>query len=348
MSLLWADPGGEYYFSLGIAGALTAGALNDNSNSSLVSNAAAGRLTTYAISHSGSGNYFAKFFGNFQTLIAGWANYNSSSVWVNGNRIIAFVDSATTQVDVRTDASGHLFATRNGTTIGSASSGTLTTGWHYYEVKAHIASGTSGSVEVRVDGVVFLTVTGVNTQATGNAFANRVYWLPLVQSTQQYYKDLYVLDTGTGINTTYLGDIAVAVIWPNSAGTNQQWTPNTGTQVAAVQDGIAHTGTWPDGDTTYIGDGTSGHISDFGHQAVTVTGTIFGAIHASYARKDVAGSQSINQVALQSGSVVETGATISLGNAYLYYFDVLEQDPTGPATWTDTTFNATAFGVKVT
>lgn len=349
MALQWFDPGGEYYFSLGVSGALSAGIISDQTGMSLVSNAAAGRATTYAYSSTGSGVFLGKFLGNFQETILGWASYTSSGTWVNANRICTFNDATTTQVDVCTDSSGHLFVRRGGSTTIGTSTNILTTGWHYFEVKAKIAGGTSGSCEIRVDGVVWLTITGANTQQTGNAFANRFYFLPVVPNTQQYYKDLVILDTGTGVRTSYLGDITVACLFVNGAdGTFQQWAANTGTQPDAVDDGITHSGTWPDGDTTYIFDSTSGDISAFAHQTLAATGSIYGMGHASYCRKDDVGSRSMNQVLVQSGSVVETSSTIALGNSYLYFLDIIERNPTGSVDWTVTSVNGTNGGVKIT
>lgn len=349
MGVIWADPGGEFYYSLGVAGAVTAKAIDDQNNVVLSNSAPAGRSTTYSYKSTSTNCYFGKFFGNFQETITGWASYNTSTSYVNGNRLWACQDGTTQQVDLRVDATGHLYFTRNGTTIGSTSSGTVSPGWHYFEVKCKIASGTSGSAEVKMDGTVMLTITGVNTQNSGAAQMNRIYWLAVVQASTQHTKDIYILDTGTGTNTTYLGNLTVKVLYANAAGTNQQWAANTGTQVAAVQDGKSHSGTWPDDDTTYIFDTVSGHVSAFAMDSVGAPASVASAVHVTYARRDSIGSRSINQVAQQSGgSTVETGSAIGLTTTYQYYYDVLEQNPTGPAAWTHTTLDATEFGTKIT
>jgi hypothetical protein len=134
--------------------------------------------------------------------------------------------------------------------------------------------------------VSWLSLTGQNTQATANAYMNRVRYGAVTTAADSYWKDMYGLDTGTGTNTSPLGDITVNVFFPNAAGTNQQFGTLVGSsQTVAVQDGIGHTGTWPDGDTSYIAEATSGHISDFAHQTLSLTGTIYGVIHMSYAKK---------------------------------------------------------------
>lgn len=113
-----------------------------------------------------------------------------------------------------------------------------------------------------------------------------------------------------------------------------------------VQIGIATTGTRPSSDIQYVSDSTPNDLSDWIHQALVLTGTIPAVLHRSYARKDDAGPRSFALVTIQSAAVTETSATFSLSSAYQYYTDVLEQNPTGPADWTTTSFNAATFGVK--
>jgi hypothetical protein len=344
MALQRLDPGG-YEVSSSTTILLNAGFNNDNSFVGVSNSVPAGRSNPNGYTTSLSGSFVGWWFSsNFAESILGFAYYNPNTTFTNNARICNFQDGATTQIDVRTDGSGHLFFTRNGTAIGSASSNALTTGWHYIEVKAKIASGVLGSCEIRVDNTVWLTVTGVNTQATGNAYANRYYIISRAAATQ-YWNDIYVLDTGTGINATYLSDITIKALHPASAdGTYQQWTANTGTQLAAVQD-QPPSGTWPNGDTAYISDTVSGDISAFGVDSLGGNATIFGVVHVTYAR--TASSGTINQVLVNGGSVVETSATCTLTTSYLYYQDVQEQDPNTSATWSSSGVNATHPGVKI-
>lgn len=337
------DPGGEYYFSKGptAAGVWTGGA----ASASIVNSAAAGRATTYAL----SGNLtLTRNVGNFSSWIVGFAFYIISLPLSGSAAMLAFKDTGTVQCDLRLNATGQFLFTRNGTQIGSTSAVVFNPNvWTYIEVKAIVASGTSGSMELRINGSVVLTVTGVNTQATANAFANQVSFFSPNNATQ-YWKDMYIMaDTGAGPYTTYLGDVTVVVSFPNAAGTNQQWTNNGGaSQTASVQDGITHTGSWPDDDTTYISDNTVGHISDFAHQTLVLTGQIYEVCHVSYMRKDDAGARGVAQVTIESAVVAETSSTIFLGNTYQYYFDSMELDPGTSLQWTVANYNAATFGVK--
>lgn len=408
-SVLFLDPGGEQYFSLGPS---AAGVWTYTWSSSVVSNAPAGRATQYALQSATVGRNFS----NYQSWCIGYA-FQLNTIPASRTLLI-FQDGSTAQCDLRVTGTGSLFFTRNGTQIGGNSSNLLTPGaWNYIEVKAVIASGASGSMEVRVNGVVWLTVTGVNTQNTANAYANQVIFNGIGGATS-WLKDVYVMaDTGSGPHTDYLGDITVAVNYPNGAGVNAAWAKSVGpftltsvnisgvyqgtitggasnayvgktftitgfangannitgvctastataltiggvttvTETHAgsaafaaagmVDDGINHAGTWPDADTTYISDATAGDKADFAHQALSLTGSILAVAHVSYMRKDDAGTRQVQQICLSNGTE-EDSATISLGNTYQYYYDILEIDPHTSAAWTLANYNAATFGVK--
>jgi hypothetical protein len=345
MALNFADPGGEYYFSLGIN---AAGVWSEAGAANLVNNAPVGRTTQYAIAQ-GSNSFFIGWFfpANFASVIMGAAIYIPIGGFTANSAIMQLFDGTTLQVDLRIDASNHLVVTRNGTVLGTSTNVIVNgSGWHYFELKATINSST-GAMQVWFDGVSWINVSGQNTQNTANAYATKMRFAASSPTQTIYFKDIYMLDTGTGNRTSVLGDVAVLPLYPNAAGVNQQFAANTGTQTSAVQDGTTHTGTWPDSDTTYISDATSGHISDFGHQALSLTGTIYGVIHMSFARKDDAGARSFNQVCLSTGTT-ETSTTYVMGNTYQYYADILEHDPHTAADWGVSGLNAATFGVKVT
>ena len=112
-----------------------------------------------------------------------------------------------------------------------------------------------------------------------------------------------------------------------------------------VQAGINQTGTRPNGDVAYISDSTTNDISDYGHQTLTLMGTIPAVSHVTYAKKDDAGIRQIKQTCLSS-SASELGQMISLGNSYVYYTDVIVNDPNTAAPFTTAGFNAATFGVR--
>lgn len=308
----------------------------------------AGRSSTFGWNFGNANLQTNNLGGNFTTLIGGMAVYTKAAAPFGTNAVVmAFIDNGgQLNTDLRINSSGQLLFTRNGTTIGSPSSFALApSNWYYIEVKVTFATTAVGSAEVRVNSNAVLTLTNVQTAVT-NANAAVVNFLGGGSGVAQFCRDLYVVDGDGGTNTTYLGDVNIVEIFPNAAGTNQQWTLGAGaSQTVAVQDGISGTGTRPDGDTTYITSATAGQISDFAHQTLSFSGQVLGVIHVSYLRKDDAGARQAAQVCL-SGVTTEVGSTISLGNSYSYYTDILENDPNTSAQWTQGNFNSATFGIK--
>lgn len=345
MAVIFVDPGGEYYFSSGVN---APGIWSSPSGASLVNNAPAGALTTYAIQLV-NGLVDRILASSYVTLIVGGRCYVPSG-FTNNQTVFGVFDGATAQAELRVDATGHLFIARNGTLVGSASSNALVSnsGWHYIELIITIgpaSAGTpNGSAEVWVDNVQWLVLSGVNTKNSSNQSVNKVRFGATSNGTS-YWKDIYIVETTGGVITTRRGDRQVQVIYPNAAGVNQQFS-NTGgvSQTASVQDGRSHSGTWPDGDTSYISDSVSPHISDFAHDALSA-GSIDAVVHASYLRSDV-GTAGIVQVAL-SGAAMRSAPALAIGNTYNYFFDVMEIDPNTGAAWTVANFNSATFGVLI-
>src|SRR6185437_10175745 len=84
--------------------------------------------------------------------------------------------TGTNQVTIRMSTGGSIRVLRNGTQIGSDSAPCLFLNtWQYIETKVVVASGTSGSVGVWVDGVQVQNITGVNTQGSTGTNANKIY-----------------------------------------------------------------------------------------------------------------------------------------------------------------------------
>lgn len=360
MAVIDTDPGGEYYFSLTFAQAVTAKVWSFVSGSAtLVNNAPAGRQAAsdgkvYAIKMTARNDFIGKNLATgYNHLIIGCAYYVSTSAFTVNTGIIQFKSggqAGTVLIQVQTDGTGHLQFMRssNGTNqVGTTSTQILPTGWNYIEVEIVFATGATGTAKCWLNGVLVINATSVQTSSTTTS---DTLLLISLNADTIYIKDYYLLDASTGANTTVLGDISVLVKYPNSAGVNQQWTPLTSTQVSQVQDGINHTGTWPDGDTTYIFDSSAGsaHISDFGHEALTLAGVIYSVMHVSYVRKDDATSRTFRQVCLSGGTTETNGSDIASTTTYAYYFDPLDTDPNTSAQWGTTGYNAATFGVKYT
>ena len=176
----------------------------------------------------GNTAWVGKLFSSRATYIIGFA-YQCAALPAANRTICAFYDGTTNQVELRLTNAGTLQFARNGTTIGSASTLTLSTGaWHYVEVKVTI-DPSAGVAEAKVDGVSFLALSSQNTRASSNSTANRIYLGEILNANSSanslFYDDFYVMDpTAGGAYSTYLGDQKVVPLLPTSNGTSNQWS----------------------------------------------------------------------------------------------------------------------------
>ncbi len=422
MALQFAESGGQYHFN----GTATGPGLWSAASATLSSGLPTYNLSTYGYGSANSQLTTSNLgAANFTTLFAGFRCYMATAQTAPGPLITFYDISGNEQCSLRINTNGTLFFSRNGTTIGSTSSYQIVYGtWNYIEFKAILSTSGSGTCEARVNTAVQLTATSVTNATTTNQAA-AVKFQTQSNTTPAGAADFYVVDTSGSINTSYLGDVTVAEIYPNGAGVNSAWTSNpaasfsltsvaTGTGVyqgtisggtsnayqgyyfvvtgftnganngtflcsassttsltlvnassvsethagtAAFQsipqigihggivDGYATTnvGTRPNGDVAYMSDLTANDKTDYAHQALSLTGTIAGVVHVTYARKDDAGTRQIQQMCLSAGTE-EDSATISLSTSYTYYQDILEKDPHTSAAWTLSNLNAATFG----
>jgi hypothetical protein len=174
-----------------------------------------------------AGGLMQKNIPNSVTSVTGWALKGDFSP-ISDALIWQAWEGGNIQVQLLMTATGHLYFRRgDNTAIGS-----LTTQpfyfntWYYLEVNATI-DPTAGAVELRVNGSVWLSYTGVSTRNPGstNSWASGIRLgcqSPYVNN--GYLDDVYILNTSGTFNNTYLGDVSVRALLPSGNGTLQQYT----------------------------------------------------------------------------------------------------------------------------
>lgn len=132
--------------------------------------------------------------------------------------------------------------------------------WNYVEFKVK-CDDTTGTVDIRLNGVNVLSLSGIDTKATAQAhsYFDKVQFF-VTSYPETWLDDLYICD-GTGAkNNDFLGICKVETVFPVSdVGGKIDWTPSTpGDHYAMVDDGALC-----DDDTTYVEDSTTGHLDQF-------------------------------------------------------------------------------------
>ena len=266
--------------------------------------------------------------------------------------LLALADGGTPQLSLMLDDNGRL-ALRFGNAFNPPTLGTGTTviaynTWNYVELSATI-NNTTGSYEVRLNGVTEMSATGIDTQSTANASADRVYvgqvsgLFGMSGFITGAFDDVYICDgQGSAPWNTFLGDVRIQALMPTADGDLSQLTPSTGTAHYALVDEVP-----PNDDTDYVSSANAGDTDLFQlGDVAAVSGSILGLQVLAYARKDDAGTRTLAPV-LKTGGVEHDGTAVGLGTSYTYLRQLWETNPGTGLPWTIADVNALQAGVKV-
>jgi hypothetical protein len=234
----------------------------------------------------------------------------------------------------------------SGTNLNSALNLVTANVWHYCEVKAVIAGGSS-TVEVWLDGVQVIPSTAVNLGSAGvttiGPYGNAgsgANWVGGTNITQSW-DDLYVTDTA-GVNAGLLGDVHVDTLYPIGDGANTAWAPDAGTShYQRVSDNP------PDGDTSYVSSGTVGAKDSYSFSDLPAgTGPVYGVQVNLWARKDDAAVRQLSPLVRIAGTDY-LGAAQTLASSYADLTQLYDRSPASSSAWTPAEVNAAEFGVEV-
>lgn len=224
----------------------------------------------------------------------------------------------------------------SGTILGSTANAAVPNGQTtHVEVKV-VVHGSAGTVEVRVNEVTMLTLTGVNTAAAGGttAASNAMRILGGEVNNVQIY-DYSHRQTGDLVGDPWIGDVQWLLRVMNADTAQTDFVRNTG-----LADYACINETPQDGDTTYIEATNVGDKSDFTFAALpgTVSEVIAIVVRPIW-RKTLSGTSTCRAGVVSSASV-SNGATKSPATNYGYEYDTFALDPHTGVAWTPTSLNA--------
>lgn len=207
--------------------------------------------------------------------------------------------------------------------------------YHHIEDKIHV-DGSTGTYEVRVDGVTRINVSGVNTNPTGQA------------SVSQVALGYHGGDVGVGVGGI-LVDLADTHAWDTDAGNpgptdfvgnagclNRQLTADTATADFALSTGATGYTLLKDASTTtYISSGTVNDKSAFSLAALdaNVTGIVYQQPNYFAEKTDVSDCN-ITPGFKGSGAEEGYGAESIMNAGWAWKWAIVDQDPHTGAAWT--------------
>jgi len=215
----------------------------------------------------GSRNIARRVFGGAKTEVGvGMALYLESLPTINNSLcFLRFSDAANAeQISFYVQSTGVIAAYRGVTHLGSTPAPAITAAaWNHVETKAVIHNAT-GAIEVRVNEVTVLNLTGIDTVSTANVETSQFSMGALegtTVSTDWWADDMFVWDVVTvGDNDVndFVGDKKVFTTFPDADTAEADWTKSSGAAGYSLIDEAT-----PD-DADYITTATDGSVSEFG------------------------------------------------------------------------------------
>ncbi len=342
MALQWLD-GFESY---GVTNGNTAiGALNKYTNSLGTLTVRAGRLTGHSLSGNSSVVMTTPAFTANDTWIVGFAYYYIKTTNIE-EPVFQLIDGSTVQSSVNLQPNGELQARKSsgGTSLGFTTGARIRAGvWNYIEIKIKVHAST-GTVDIKVNGVSVMSVTGKNTDQAASSQATKVALCGATSTNQSTFDDFYVCDKGGSDNNTFLGPQKVTTIFATGDHGTNQWTPNSGSNHYDRVNENPH-----DTNTSYVSDAATlpGDIeewdyADTGSEITAIKGIM---VNTVFENDLVTLHHLINHVK-SNGTTSDDAGNSGQNGTYITSSYLLEDDPHTAALWTKTNLDAALFGVK--
>lgn len=291
-----------------------------------------------------SGVYTIYYYKNFtasRKFVVGFAAMMYNTV---GNKIyLDFCFDSDVQIRIELSAGQHTKAFR-GTSSELASSTTYINYdnliYKYFECEIFIDS-TAGYIKAKMDGIVIIDITGINTQElTGNTINRTKITSDVVyNSNHSYIDDLYVRTGETTDSDGFLGDIRIDAIVP-TADTSKEFTPSTGTDNYACIDEI------PASETDYVTSGEYGTKDIYRFtNTLSLPGRIIAVQQNTLAKKSTTGiSQGLKHVVRVNGTDYKKDA-FTPDSTSQYFYDIWETNPDNDNEWDIEDINALDAGL---
>jgi len=332
MALLWFDSCGDYW--TGLKGVQAWDLYDVNATDP-------GRRGGIALEFSQSDDAW-KWIAPTTTLYFGFA---FKIPGFGAGQVLFFLrNQADRHLTFNTELPGILSVDRNTTFLVESAPGVMFANtWHYLEGRVTI-DGSSGIVDIRIDGVQVINLTGANTQQGATTTIDIFEFNFGLGGVHMFMDDFWILDgNGGSPQDTFLGDVHVDILLPTGAGNASDFTPSAGSNWENVDDN-------PDDiDVTHNTTVTAADIDLYTYPALpTISGgdTVISVKVVALPRK-LDGALAELKFLTRPVATDRFGAdTFVLQTDYRYRFQLFDDNPETSAVWTTALIDAAEFGVQ--
>ena len=211
--------------------------------------------------------------------------------------------------------------------------------WNFVECTLSFATGATGTLTVKVNGIAAISASSIITSHTTTAcYAAGPF---TTTNAGANFDDIYILST-SGAPTASLGDCKIVALMPNGAGRLTQFNKfGAATNFGAVNE------VPPDGDTSYVYDATTGIVDCYTLPVPPNVLSLLAVQPFAYARKDETPSK-VLALGVGNGTTESYDAGHGLTQSYVYYLDPLGTNPLTSAPWAPSDLATLQFAQKVT
>ena len=200
----------------------------------------------------------------------------------------------------------------------------------------------AGTIDIAINGDTVLSVSALDTRPASRIFSAIGFGQSASNGTIDF-DDFYIADDqGSGV-TDFQGDSRIEAIFPESDGSNLDWTPDSGTSHWDRVEEVV-----PDEDDSYVATTAPGDKDSYNYQTVSGAGDIIAVQVNMFARKEASGTKKIKAIARSGGTDYQSTEEHAVSMEYKDYRAIFETNPDTAAAWTPAEVNASEFGMEVT
>lgn len=291
---------------------------------------------TWQVTAGNVGLFYLPTGSSLSQATVGLAILRNSS-WSLAGTMFSLADNATDNIRVASTAGNGVQLYQGATLLYDSAAGILANGsWYYFELSVVLATGATGSWELRMNGQTLGSGTTVRTAASTTNFNT----IGVNRGAQTVYvDDIYVNSTAAD----FAGEVSIIRLTPNGNGTYSQLVGSDGNST----DNYLLVDEVPASTADYVASSAAGDKDTYTFSDLpSGTGNIIAIQPLFYAAKSAANIKKFRAV-MRSGGSNQNGSDLFLGGTYEHVGEIITLSPFTSSAWTESEVNGMEVGFEV-